>query len=81
MSPAVADRLAVATGGNPLAMLEVSATLTAGPAGGRRGLPDPLPVGERLHTVYDDALAGLTSEARQADPPGGLSRTRCRGRG
>ena len=75
VSPAVADRLAVATGGNPLAMLEVSATLTAAQRAGAAALPDPLPAGERLHTVYDAALAGLTSEARHAVLLVALSRT------
>lgn len=78
VSPAVADRLAVATGGNPLALLEVSAHLTPAQRAGAADLPDPLPVGERLHTVYDDALAGLASEARHAVLLVALSRTGAR---
>ena len=78
VSPAVGDLLAVATGGNPLAMLEVSAALTAAQRAGAAALPDPLPVGDRLHTVYDDALVGLASEARRAVLLVALSRTGAR---
>ena len=74
-SPAVAGRLAVATGGNPLAMREVSAAMTPAQRVGAAPLPDPLPVGDRLHTVYDDALSGLTVGARQAALLVALSRT------
>lgn len=75
VSPPVAARLAVATGGNPLAMLEVSAHLTPAQRVGAAALPDPLPVGDRLHTVYDDALSRLPVEARRAVLLVALSRT------
>lgn len=78
VSPAVAGLLAAATGGNPLALVEVSAHLTPAQRVGAAALPDPLPVGDRLHTVYDDVLSRLTAEARHAVLLVALSRTGAR---
>jgi DNA-binding NarL/FixJ family response regulator len=75
VGPAVAGLLAAATGGNPLAMVEVSAHLTPAQRVGAAALPDPLPVGDRLHTVYDGVLSRLTAEARHAVLLVALSRT------
>lgn len=64
VAPAVAERLASLTGGNPLALLEVAARLTTAQRVGAAPLPEPLPVGERLDTVYDAVLAGLRGPVR-----------------
>jgi DNA-binding CsgD family transcriptional regulator len=48
VSPAVAAVIEAATGGNPLALLAVPATLTVDQRVGRAALEDPLPVGSAL---------------------------------
>ncbi len=62
----VADELAAATGGNPLAMLETAGRLTAAQRVGTAPLPEPLPVGARLERDYGRLLAGLTADAWRA---------------
>ena len=66
VAPAVADRLAGDTRGNPLAMLEVARRLTDAQRVGAAALPEPLPVGDRLGTVYADLIGGLSEPARRA---------------
>lgn len=44
-SPAVAERLVEATGGNPLALAEVLRLLSPAQLAGRKPLPDPVPAG------------------------------------
>lgn len=78
-SDAVATRLHAVTGGNPLALLEVAGTLSAEVRAGAAPLPDPLPVGALLHTVYDASLSGLPDHVRTAlllvaiDPVGAVA--------
>ncbi|MGZ5405465.1 MAG: LuxR C-terminal-related transcriptional regulator, partial [Nocardioides sp.] len=64
-SPVVA-RLTSITGGNPLALLEVTGRLTPAQRMGASPLPDPLPVGDQLHTVYDAVLTDLPERVRNA---------------
>lgn len=60
----VVTRLNSATGGNPLALLEITARLNAAQRAGAAPLPDPLPVGGMLYAVYNDAISGLPDPLR-----------------
>ncbi|HEY5659637.1 MAG TPA: LuxR C-terminal-related transcriptional regulator [Gaiellaceae bacterium] len=62
----VARQLADATGGNPLALLEVAALLEEGERVGREPLPDHLPASESVERTVRRALRGLPPEARRA---------------
>ena len=62
----VTDQLADDTAGNPLGMLEVMARLTDAQRIGTAPLPDRLPVGDRLRTVYEQLLSGLSAPAWRA---------------
>ncbi len=62
----VARHLAEATGGNPLALLEVAALLDEGERVGREPLPDHLPASESVERTVRRALRSLPSEARRA---------------
>jgi DNA-binding CsgD family transcriptional regulator len=62
----VARHLAEATGGNPLALLEVAALLDEGERLGREPLPDHLPASESVERTVRRALRGLPPEARRA---------------
>lgn len=64
VTTAVVARLNSVTGGNPLALLEITDRLSAAQRAGAAALPDPLPVGELLHAVYDDALSRLSDRLR-----------------
>lgn len=66
ISEAVAARMHAVTGGNPLALLEVAGSLSREQRAGAAPLPDPLPVGALLHTVYDTSLSGLPDHVREA---------------
>jgi DNA-binding CsgD family transcriptional regulator len=63
---AVLERLVADTRGNPLALLEVSRRLDDAQLVGAAPLPDPLPAGDRLGSLYQAALAGLSPAAWQA---------------
>jgi len=65
-SRAVVERLVAGTGGNPLALLEVSHHLDDAQRLGAAPLPEPLPAGERLRTLYRATLAALSPPAFQA---------------
>ncbi|HEV8374404.1 MAG TPA: LuxR C-terminal-related transcriptional regulator [Actinomycetota bacterium] len=52
LAPAVRDRLIEATQGNPLALLELPASLTADQLAGRTPVPDPLPVSAGVEQVF-----------------------------
>lgn len=75
----VVTRLNCATGGNPLALLEITDRLNAAQRAGAAPLPDPLPVGGMLHAVYDDAISRLSEPLRYSlllvalDPTSSLS--------
>src|SRR6478735_1596613 len=61
----VARHLAEATGGNPLALLEVAALLDEGERVGREPLPDHLPASESVDRTVRRALRNLPPEARR----------------
>jgi DNA-binding CsgD family transcriptional regulator/tetratricopeptide (TPR) repeat protein len=62
----VVQRLTELTGGNPLALLEVAGRLSTAQRAGASPLPDALPVGARLHTVYDGVVRTLPDHVRLA---------------
>ncbi len=64
IAPAVRDRLVAATGGNPLALLELPRVLTAEQLAGREPLADPLPVGEEVERVFLAAVRRLGPDAQ-----------------
>ncbi len=69
-APAITDDVVrdvvTATGGNPLALVQMPSLLTADQIAGRDPLPYPLPVGTRLSELYAARAAGLSSGARTA---------------
>jgi len=65
-SRAVNDRLAEITGGNPLALGELSAALTADQLAGRAPLPDPLPLTEGLERAFLAQVRRLDPAAQRA---------------
>jgi DNA-binding CsgD family transcriptional regulator len=62
----VARHLAEATGGNPLALLEVAPLLSAAERVGRKPVPDHLPASESVERTVRRALRSLPPEARRA---------------
>jgi DNA-binding CsgD family transcriptional regulator len=62
----VARHLAEATGGNPLALLEVATLLDDGERVGREPLPDHLPASESVERTVRRALRSLPPETRRA---------------
>jgi len=62
----VARRLAEATGGNPLALLEVAPLLSEAERVGREPVPDHLPASESVERTVRRALRALPPEARRA---------------
>src|SRR6476469_4465623 len=62
----VARHLAEATGGNPLALLEVAALLDEGERAGSEPLPDYLPASESVERTVRRALRSLPPETRRA---------------
>ncbi|TML82606.1 MAG: helix-turn-helix transcriptional regulator [Actinobacteria bacterium] len=62
----VARHLAAATGGNPLALLEVAALLDEGERAGSEPLPDYLPASESVERTVRRTLRGLPPETRRA---------------
>ncbi|HEY6314264.1 MAG TPA: AAA family ATPase [Streptosporangiaceae bacterium] len=61
----VADQLADGVGGNPLALLELSATLTEAQLAGVASLPEPLPVAATLCRAFTHRLDAAGSVARR----------------
>ncbi|MFF7472703.1 AAA family ATPase [Streptomyces sp. NPDC008092] len=59
VDPAVADRIVVGTGGNPLALLELTDALTDEQLSGIAPLPDPLPVGRLLEDHFQHLVQAL----------------------
>src|SRR5262249_9893096 len=62
----VARHLAGATGGNPLALLEVAPLLSEAERVGREPLPDHLPASESVERTVRRALRSLPAETRRA---------------
>lgn len=63
-TPGVATRLVTESEGNPLALLEYSASLTNEQLTGAVGLPPALPVGERLAAGFQAQIARLPRPTR-----------------
>ena len=61
----VAAALIDAAAGNPLALVELPATLTVGQRAGREPLDLPLPAGARVREIVTRRMAALGSAARQ----------------
>jgi DNA-binding CsgD family transcriptional regulator len=59
LAPQVRDRLIAETGGNPLALLELPATLTSQQLAGRAPLPQRLPLSARLQQLFLERVRGL----------------------
>jgi DNA-binding CsgD family transcriptional regulator len=62
----VAEELIAASGGNPLALLELPGLLTEGQRSGREPLPDPLPVGPALQAAFVRRAEELPVSTRRA---------------
>jgi DNA-binding CsgD family transcriptional regulator len=62
----VADRLHAATGGNPLALVEIVRALTPNQRAGRDVLPEPLPSIAALEAAYARQVAALGAKTRRA---------------
>lgn len=60
----VAERIVAATEGNPLALVELPSALTADQLRGAAPLPDPVPIGDRLSSVFEPRLGALDDNAR-----------------
>ena len=73
---AVAERIVAETGGNPLALLEVTRALTATQRSGDTPLPEPLPLGHRLDGAFVRPVRELPPDTQAllllaaADHPG-----------
>jgi DNA-binding CsgD family transcriptional regulator len=65
-APEVAARLVEATGGNPLALLELSALLTEAQRAGREPIEDPPPVGSNVERAFSRELDALPEPTRRA---------------
>ena len=63
-SPHVAARLIAATGGNPLALVELTRELTPGQLSGISPLPEPLPTGQSLQLLFSRQVNRLPPESR-----------------
>jgi DNA-binding CsgD family transcriptional regulator len=66
IAPEVADRLWHATGGNPLALLELPTVLSAGQLAGREPLEDPLPAGASVERAFARRAHALPGDSQRA---------------
>jgi DNA-binding CsgD family transcriptional regulator len=66
IAPMVAAAVIAGTGSTPLALKEVASQLSVAQRLGVEALPEPLPVGERLLTLYQDRIAPLELDTRLA---------------
>ena len=66
VSPEVAAELVAATGGNPLALLDLPRRLSGEQLQGAEPLPHPMPVDESLENVFAAQARSLSEEARRA---------------
>jgi DNA-binding NarL/FixJ family response regulator len=60
----VASRIVAATGGSPLALVELPGALTVEQLRGTEPLPDPLPIGERLSGLFTTRARALDADAQ-----------------
>lgn len=65
LAPSVVDRLVAETAGNPLALVEIPALLSAAQRAGETPLPQPLPLGRGLERAYGRRVATLSPPARE----------------
>ncbi|HET6818312.1 MAG TPA: AAA family ATPase [Mycobacteriales bacterium] len=65
VDPAVRDRLFEATGGNPLALVELASALTAGQFAGAEPLPDELPLTGGVERAFGDRYRRLSESAQR----------------
>ncbi len=61
----VASRLLSATGGSPLALVEIGGLLSERQLAGHEELPEPLPIGRRLEAHLDDLVGSLPEAGRR----------------
>lgn len=66
IAPSVAARLVEATGGNPLALAEIPAELSAAQLAGAQPLPEPLPAGAGLARAFSRRVQALPPESAKA---------------
>jgi DNA-binding CsgD family transcriptional regulator len=66
VAPEVARRLHAATGGNPLALIELSALLSSGQRTGAEPIADPPPVGTGIERAFARRIEALPEPARRA---------------
>src|SRR5207249_4036196 len=64
LSPEARERLIVGTGGNPLALLELSSTLSEPQLTGTEPLLEPLPVGARVERAFAARVARLPEDTQ-----------------
>jgi DNA-binding CsgD family transcriptional regulator len=64
LAPAVRDALVTATGGNPLALIELPPSLTVEQRAGVAPLPEPLPLAGRLEDIFVGAIDRLQPDPR-----------------
>ncbi len=62
----VADHIVAASGGNPLALVELPKALSEEQLRGTAPLPDPLPIGPHLSSVFTARLGALSDDAQTA---------------
>jgi DNA-binding CsgD family transcriptional regulator len=65
VDPAVRDQLVTATGGNPLALVELSAALDPDQLAGRAPLPSPLPLTGGVERAFLDRYRRLPEDAQR----------------
>ncbi|MGZ4648173.1 MAG: AAA family ATPase [Blastococcus sp.] len=65
VDPAVRDQLVTATGGNPLALVELAGALTADQLAGREPLPTPLPLTGGVERAFLDRYRRLSEPAQR----------------
>lgn len=64
VAPGLRDRVLESTHGNPLALIELSAALTADQLAGRELLPEPLPIGAALERAFLDRVRRLPQQTQ-----------------
>jgi hypothetical protein len=65
LAPHVRDRLLAEFGGNPLAIIELTSSLTASQRAGREPIPTPLPLSAGLERAYLAQVRRLPAETQR----------------